>query len=270
MKKIGRKLLAKTKKNSNYILAAGAVIGLGATVYFVAKGQMRADEILAKRKEEADPEIEEVLTKKELLKMTWKCYIPAAISTGATLFCIVGSTYISAKQIAALTASVAAIRASRDQLEQAIREKYGDEALVELKKKMTLFKPEKEVVIIKTTAEETGNGDLLCFEGYSGRWFRSSPEAVKKAIDELEDQIRRYDCASLNDFYRFLGIEETHFGNEHGWIDYEYDSCVEEYRDGDDWMPIRIETFQDFDWHMGEDVLYMDIYTYPIESYYEY
>lgn len=254
-----KKALLKAKGKSNYILATGAVIGLGTTIYFVAKGQMKADAILAAKRNEGA----EDLTKKEAVNLTWKCFIPAGISTAATLFCIIGSNYISAKQIAALTGSLAFMTANRDQLEEAIKNKYGEDALNDIKSKLQVRKP--EVKIIRTIAEETGHGDLLCFEGYSGRWFRCSKEWVEKAFDDLDNLIKGTEYACFNDLYRFLGIEETHFGYEYGWIDTEWESVVEE---GD--HPIKRELFKCFDEEKGEDVLYIDIYTYPIERYYEY
>lgn len=269
MRKSIGKLRGKTRKYQPAIMAAGAVVGLGATIFFVARGQMKADDILAEAKRvydsDRDTDVEVILGKRELFDLTWTCYIPAAISASATLFFIIGGSYISMKQIATLTSSLAFMSASRGKLEEAIKEKYGEDALKELKEKMHIGRPEKQVVVVKTVAEETGMGDLLCFEGYSGRWFRSSEEAVKEAIRWLQEKVVRDECAAFNDFYDLLKIEQTHFGYEYGWINTAYDSNVEQ--DGD---PIRMELCKVFVEEKGEEVLFIDIYTYPIESWYEY
>lgn len=271
----------KAKGKSNVILGIGAVLGLGATVVLVARGQMKADYILAERDKEfdsgideaSDVEVEVVHSFRENFDLTWQCYIPAAISTGITLFCIIGSNYISMKQIAALSGSLAFMTANRDQLEKAIRDKYGDEALVELKKLLPIRtgvvadteNQKAEIIFEKVVAEETGKGDLLCFEGYSGRWFRSSKQAVQEAMRELQKCIEECEYVSFNDLYDLLGLEKTHFGEEYGWINTEYDSCTESYGD-----PIRYEINVIFEESKGEDVLFIDIYTYPIENFYEY
>ena len=267
----------KIKGKSNVILSIGAILGLGATVVLVARGQMKADAILAERDKvfdsgidpDSEPEVEVVHSKKENFDLTWKCYILPAVSTGFTLFCIIGSHYISMKQIAALSSSLAFMTANRNQLEKAIREKYGDDVLNELKSRMSLRsgpkEKEKEIIFEKVVAEITGRGDLLCFEGYSGRWFRSSEEAVREAMDRFEEHVKENEYIPFNDLYDLLGIEQSHFGYEYGYLNTEYDDNIEA---GDE--PIRYEINVVFEEKKGEDVLYLDIYTYPIEYFYEY
>lgn len=260
----------KVKSNSSLLLTVGAVVGLGTTVYFVARGQMRADDILAERGKMVDLEDKEtkiVPGKKEVFDLTWQCYIPAAISTGVTLACIIGSQVISRKQIIGLMGTVGALTASRNQLEEAIREKYGDDALKELKKRMTMKQsdPEEKTVFVRVIAEETGNGDLLCYEGYSGRWFRSSREAVEEAEKTYNHELKENHYSSFNDLYDLFGIEESHFGNEYGYVDTEHESIVDERG-----VIFENTLVRAADSGKGEDVLYIDIYTYPIEYFYEY
>ena len=270
----------KVRGKGNVILGIGAVVGLGATVILVARGQMKADYILAERDREfgsgANEEtgVEVIHSFRENFDLTWQCYVPGGIAVGLTLFCIIGSNYISMKQIAALSGSLAFMTANRDQLEKAIRDKYGDEALMELKKMLPIRKGveersagsgKKEIIFEKVVAEETGRGDLLCFEGYSGRWFRSSEEAVREAMERFQSYVKENEYIPLNDLYTLLGIEQTHFGYEYGWLNTEYDDCIE---DGD--TPVRYDINIIFEESKDEDVLFLDIYTYPIEYYYEY
>lgn len=87
------------------------------------------------------------------------------------------------------------------------------------------------------TVEETGKGQLLCYLGYSGRFFRSDEGCVRDEIDYFIDEYNksceRYDAdpaneyeeaLSLNDLYYLLGVTDSYFG--HQWV---YPN-TEEYR----------------------------------------
>ena len=249
-------LRAKAYNNRSIILTGGAIIGLGATAILTAKGQMKADEIIAEKRPSG---------KKELIKSTYKCYIPAMVSGVLTLVCIVTSQYISRKEIAGLAASLGVLAANRDNLEKAIKEKYGEDALVELREKILPYKkPEVKAgkVDDRFPAELPGKGDLLCYEGYSGRWFRSCEEAVKEAEEEYNLRFKDGDYLSFNDLYELLGIKSSSFGNKFG-----YPHPFEYYNPEDG---IEFENSIFYDEEIGENVLYIDIFTYPFEDWMEY
>ena len=286
-KLIGR-MRAGVNRNGSLILAGGAIIGFGATVIFVARGQMKADEVIAERnrlyltnpfteEERADSEqtgeaeIVPKISKREYFDLTWRYYIPAAVSGVITLGCIVGSQYVSRRQMAGLMASVAALTANRDRIEEAIREKYGDEALAEIRRKLI---PEKsqgaesgdicKKEYIQVAAEETGRGDLLCFEGYFGRWFRSSEEDVRRALEEISDDFKNGMYISYNDIYDALGIERSDIGYEFGWCNHNDYYDVEK--------GIQFIIGKEYDDEKGEDVLAFyikDSRFLPMEGYLE-
>ena len=273
------------KNNKTSILTVASVAGVFGTAVLTARGQMKADEILSDyyaveilpdAVEEEDPEEKEwvPIPFKERMKLTWKCYIPSGIAGLLTIASIVGSQYISNKQIAALSASVAMLVANRDQLEDAVRRKYGEDALNELKQSLKLRTPSKEYIQIY--AEETGKGKLLCYEGYSGRWFRSEEDEVVRVINEFSERYKNGENLSLNDLYNMLGISESHFGWIYGWVDPECCGCChcESREDGIPMFVTRV-----YEPEYKEDVLYIDmgvkdkpyIYpNYPVEGWYEY
>lgn len=80
------------------------------------------------------------------------------------------------------------------------------------------------------TVEETGKGDLLCYEAYGGRLFRCSEEAVREAVEKFiddyatgclrsaEDPAHLYvEVYNWNDLYYLIGILPTHFGDAQGY-----------------------------------------------------
>lgn len=281
-------------KNGSLLLAGASLVGFGVTVIFVARGQMKADAVIAERNQLyvsnpfnsddvtvtegedvdhiSDTEVVPKISMREYFDLTWHYYIPAAISGVVTVGCIIGSQYISRRQVAGLMASVAAVTVNRDRLEQIVREKYGDEAIDELKKKLTLTKTPSEDshdilrndLFIQVPAEETGYGDLLCYEGYFGRWFRSSEEEVRKALDMISEEFKNGMYVSYNDIYDELGIERSDIGYEFGWChddDYYYTE-----------RGIQFLIEKKFDEKRGEDVLAFYVKSsefLPMQGFYE-
>ena len=195
----------------------GAVAGLFGAVYFSAK---RGDEICRTCKQVND----------ESFGMTagWKLkhYIrntprlakplaPTLVCAAGSITCMAISEKISYKQIAALTATCVYLTKNRDFLEKKLEEVVGKERLANIKQEFV--KKEAEGMLNFPSVEITANGDLLCFEMYSGRWFRSSREAVEEAQAQLAKMHEEGMYLSLNDYYALLGITMTQFGDEFGW-----------------------------------------------------
>ena len=151
--------------------------------------------------------------KLELVKTAAPYYAPTIFLCILTIGTIILNHRVNKKELLALSATTSYLVANRNQLKKMV-----DKPEV---KKLTkeMFKHQ--------TIEETGNGDLLCIEGYSGRIFRSSPDAVIDAETKLIDQFLdeehngEFGYASMNDFYRYLGIEESRFGHDYGWVNNE-------------------------------------------------
>lgn len=247
-------------KNNNVLFAALSIISLGATIYFVAKGQMKADEILAKRDEYYRKCEEEApkLTKKEVVKRTWKCFIPAAIATVMTLSSIVIGNYISIKKIAGLSATVGFLVADRNNIEQLARDKLGNEAVDNIKGAVFKKEPKEKVVVkfVPTEVIETGKGGLLCRETFSGRTFRSSEEAVDEAFSNLYEELLRYEIATLSDLYRFFGLDATEFGDMMIWEHSSVASNISEYG-------VAYSVRKEYDEYFGEEILLITLDDLP-------
>lgn len=200
------------------IFKLGAIAGVGVTAYVAVKRASKIEEA-TKEVKEAMPEDKKEKTRHivkavpKMVKASW----PVLVSGGATVGCVLVMDHISYKQIAALTASCAYLAKNRDYLAGKIKDMVGEEKLREIQEAFVKEEAPKEPWY-GCSIEETGAGDLLCLEGYSGRWFRSSEKAVKEAQAMLqklyEDDI--YIC--MNDYYGYLNITSTQFGHELGWV----------------------------------------------------
>lgn len=139
--------------------------------------------------------------RKKSFKEKAKCYIPTILSGLVTIGSIWGSRKLSAKQLASVAAATGYL------ISKAKNNQGGTTA--------------------KTTpgvsVEETGTGDVLCLESFSGRWFRASIESVEEACQNLDTiyhhgfEEKGYCDACLNDLYSLLGIQTTYFGDKVFW-----------------------------------------------------
>lgn len=140
-------------------------------------------------------------TTKETKKEKAKCYIPTVISGIVTIASIWGSRTISARQLASMTAAAGYF----------------------ISKKKKVDELEEDEKTRPVSVEETGFGDILCLESFSGRWFRSSVESVEQACHDLDTiykhdfEEKGYAARTLNELYSLLGIQTTYFGDKVIW-----------------------------------------------------
>ena len=182
-------------------------------------------------------------------------FAPLALATGGTIFCIAKANKSATKVIAGLSATAGYLATNRDRLKEALKNSTGETVL-----------PCDMPYLQKGSIEATGNGNLLCFEGYSGRQFYSSEEAVREAVGRFQSRfLEEGEYLSLNDLYEELEISTSHFGHQFGWAansDY-YDTNID----------IEVTRLDDYikpdGTRAGEPCLVIDIYTYPMEGWRE-
>ena len=180
------------------ILSGLATVGVGVTAWLSGRAAVKI----------SDNERHNLpANKKDRFKQTWKYYIPPVLSGLLTVAGIWGSRKMSAGQLSSMVAATGYLVASRNKIAKKIEDANSRFANLE--------RP--------VSVEETGKGDILCLEAFSGRWFRSSEEAVNDAIRDL-DTVYHHDFeqhgfayAGLNDLYSLLGIQTTYFGEQVGW-----------------------------------------------------
>lgn len=188
------------KRIVSLILTIVGVAGVPATSYLSVRCSKKADE--------------ETEKKKKIF-----AYAPAIASGAVTAGCIIVSHHISAKEIAALTASCSYLVANRKRIEQEIKARFGEEAAEEIQaevSKRELQEPEPPLYK-QQTIEETGYGDVIFLEVFLGRKFKCSLQHVEWAEKQLNNDFHNGEYVSMNDFYRYLGIEETFAGYKFGW-----------------------------------------------------
>ena len=156
------------------------------------------------------------LTKLEIVKIAWKPYIPSITVGGLSLLCILGSTSINAKRTAGLAAAYKLSEAALTEYKDAVVETIGTKKEKEVREKIADKQVEANPVN-NSTVILTSNGNTLCYDPLSGRYFRSSPEAIYKAVNDVNFQLLNEEFVSLNEFYDNIGLELTKLGENLGW-----------------------------------------------------
>ena len=212
--------------NSPVILTAVGVVGVVATGVLAAKGAFKASEIVLEETERDNIEnglvdigIWEPLDRKETVKLTWLCYAPAVGVGVLSITAIVLANRISTRRAAALAAAYMATEKAHDEYKDKMREVFGvnkeEKAVNDLTQADVDRNPPRADGII-----HTGFGDVLFRDGWSGRYFYSSMEAVKKAENSVNKTIHANDYVSLTQYYTALNISSTTASDDFGWTSY--------------------------------------------------
>lgn len=214
-------------KHSPEILTAVGLAGGVTTVILAVKATPKAMELIEEAKRAKQETITEggtivvsneevALTKKEVIKASWKPYIPVVVTGLASAACILGSNSISAGRTAALTTAYKISETALAEYKEKVVETVGEVKEKEIRKEIVKDKieknpPNKKEVII------TEKGETLCFDVLSGRYFKSDMNAIEAAVNKLNKRLLSYDYVSLNEFYDELNLPNVRLGEELGW-----------------------------------------------------
>lgn len=199
-------------KHSPEILMGLGVAGMLTTTVLAVKATPKALRLIEEKKKE---EGIEKLSVGDTIKTTWKCYLPAAGVALASTGCLIGSTSISVRRNAALATAYKIVETGYKEYKEQVVETLGEKKEEQIKeaiiqKKIDANPASKGQVIVL-------GGDTLCYDVWSGRYFRTDIDKIKRAINELNRTLTYNDYVSLNDFYDQLGLETTKQGELLGW-----------------------------------------------------
>lgn len=222
--------------NSPVILTTLAVAGVVTTAYLTHKAAVQSTLIV----EEMDPHA----TKREIFDETWKLYIPPVSAAAVTCTSIIMANRIGARRAAAVAAaytlSERAFDEYRSKVVEQIGEKKEQKVRDEVAREIMERTPLDKAVIIST-----GSGDVLCLDAYSGRYFNSNMEALRKAQNDINARVlSNAEYATLSDYYHEIGLSDTTGSKEFGWnrhalLELEFSAMMTE----DESKPCMVVTF---------------------------
>lgn len=201
--------------NSPGILTAVGVTGTVATAVLTGKATLRYQALrLDARLAQEDPN--EKIEPRVLAPIMARCFAPPVIVGGLTIGAIIGANHIGTRRAAAMAAAYTisekafseykehAIEALGEKKEAAVRDRIAQ-------KRVDENPPSENNVLI------IGTGEVRCLDLWSMRYFDSSVEAIKSAMNYTNYQVNNQGYASLTDFYDNVGLVRTAESDEVGW-----------------------------------------------------
>lgn len=204
-------------KHSPEILTGLGIAGMVTTTVLAVKATPKALELIEDRKDELDLHPSEKLVPIETVKITWKCYIPAAITGLTSVACLIGAGSVNARRNAALMTAYNLSATALSEYKEKVVETVGEKKEQIIRNKIAEDQINKEPVN-KSAIIVSGNGNTRCFDVITKRRFISDIETIKRIINELNRRmVNGEDYISLNEFYSELGLDEVSIGDELGW-----------------------------------------------------
>ena len=201
------------QKHSPEILTGVGIAGMITTVIMAVRATPKA--VLIMEEEKYDNNVE-TLTPIEVIRTTWKCYVPSAIVGMLSTGCLIGASSVNFRRNTALATayslSESALRTYQEKVVETIGTKKEEGIRNSIAKDKLDAKPVTSCEVIFTDG-----GDTLCFDPMFGRYFRSDIDTIKKAVNELNRQMLSDMFVSLNDFYYEIGADGIRGGDDLGW-----------------------------------------------------
>lgn len=153
----------------------------------------------------------------DLIKATWKCYIPAGITGIVSIACLIGASSVNARRNAALATAYTLSETTLRDYQKKVIETIGEKKEQTVRDAVAKEHIERDPIENKEVIF-SGRGNTLCYDSISGRYFRSDMDAIKKAENELDARLRNEMYISLNEFYYEIGLEPLSvIGDDLGW-----------------------------------------------------
>ena len=216
LSKFARDVKLSLSKHSPEILMGMGIAGMITTTVLAVKATPKAIQLLEEKKQELETEN---LAPVEVVKTTWKCYIPAAVSGVASVACLIGSNSVNARRNAALATAYKLSETAFSEYRDSVVDVIGEKKEKSIRDRVS-EKQIKETPVTKTEIIMTGRNKTLFFDPLSHRYFYSTIEAIKRAENNLNKEIINDpfdDGRTVNDFYDEIGIPQTATGDNLGW-----------------------------------------------------
>lgn len=214
---IARQAEKFTTDHSPQILTGIAVAGTIGTAVLTGKATVKAVAMVREAEYWRDKSTQSnYLETRDKVALTWKLYVPPFIAGATTVAAIIAATQIGTRRAAAIAAAYAVSEKAFTEYKEKVVEKLGEnkERAVrdEVAQDRVRNNPVTENQIIVS-----GGGKVLCYEPYTGRYFMSDMETLKKAQNDLNYMVLNNYYASMSDFYDLIGLDRTKISDDMGW-----------------------------------------------------
>ena len=167
LSKIIKEISLSIKKHSPEILTGIGIAGMLTAIVTSVRATPKALKLIEEKKKEL--QVNKLKTI-DIVKPSWKCYIPSAGISVVSISCIIGASAVNTRRNAALATayslSESALKLYKEKVIETIGEKEEQKVRDAVSKEHVERRPiEKNEVVI------TERGNTLCLDVLSGRYF---------------------------------------------------------------------------------------------------
>lgn len=200
-------------KHSPEILTGLGITGMVTSTVLAVSATPKALKLIENKKRELKTD---KLTPIEVVKITWKSYLPSVGIGISSIACIICASRVNYKRNAALATAYSLSERTLSHYREKVIETIGEKKEKSIRDKMNQDEVDKN----KLSGSQiiiTSGGDTLCMDSMSGRYFKSDMESIKQAINKLNRRLTYDNYISLNEFYGEIGLSDTKNGELIGW-----------------------------------------------------
>ena len=198
------------KKNTSTILSCLGALGVVGTTVSAVKATPKAITVLQEQEEIKMERDNQSLTNFEKTLVVVPVYFPTILFGTATIICIFGANILNKKKQAALTSAYAYLNSSFNEYKDKVKAIYGEDGEKRVREEIA-----KDKYIQQSIPES--NEDMLFFDEYSGRYFELTLFDLQNAVYRLNRTFALEGYTNLNEFYRYVDLPETDYGEVLGW-----------------------------------------------------
>lgn len=222
------------------VLFITGIVGIFVSEVMVARDTLKAEKILyekhiTRNKIENITAGEDIVHKfapkpfkeyaPEVIKATWKCYIPTLVATAGTVSALIASKHLTAKQMALLSTAVASTGSLVQRYRREILERTDENILSEIDTAVaSATMKDANIPVIETSHllstdvdDLMDDGEHLFFDPFTKVKFHSTKLAVMGAKYYLNRNFSLGSEAPLSMFYGFLGLDLPEEYSYAGW-----------------------------------------------------
>jgi hypothetical protein len=209
MANVVKQLSRAIVKNSPTILTGLGVVGLLSTVTLAVAATPKALRIIKR-------EARKPLSKADVIRLTWRTYIPTAIMGATTTACIIGANSISLRRNESLLGLYLLTREGWHEYRSKVVDIMGEKKAAKVDDEIADDRLKNDPANEKTVII-TGKGDVLCYDLLSGRYFNSNIETLRRIENTFNHQLLSDMFMTLNELYSEMGLPPIELGRTIGW-----------------------------------------------------
>lgn len=210
----GIKNLTKfTAKNSNWILALLALLGVIGTAEEFTRATIKAVKLCEEKKPQGA---------KEVIKTVWKLYLPGVGIILVTTLAVCTNAKINARRLATVTGLYAASQADIQAFKQKAKEMLGDGKERKIEDEVERDKIDRNPPPEEQFIAKTGHGDQLFLFGLTGQYLRANPDYIELKFSEFNQAMSETvdGCLDVNNLIERFDLNRCVLGNS-CWDKYE-------------------------------------------------